>query len=391
MSVLNDRRRTSLSPELLARVFIAWIAICAILLAITIVAIATMPEGGAETVGVMTFPLITLGIALLLVGRIVWCLVGEEAAGLACLALALSVPALTQFMPLRIDDYGWQIVLALAAVNGMIARNPRRGGWIAGISLAMWLAISFEGLPMAVAFCGVVALRWLRNRHESGWLVHTLQGLAAGSTTLFFAARVLQSPVTACDALSPVHCAMFAFGAATATLLAKFEPMPRFALAAGFGLITAGMLAIAWLAAPQCVASGFADAGPPIWRESLGTALHILVLPIIGIIACLRLAGGTGDWLRRWWFEHALLLGYALIVALFDTRAGAVAGAVAAVPLGWQICEWMRSSRHNRRKRKKVAAMAAIALALVPAVPLTWFASAIPARAAQLLGKAQPR
>ena len=78
-------------------------------------------------------PLLTLGCALLLAGRIAWRLIGDEAAGFACLAMALSVPVIQQLRPLRIDHHGWQIVLALLSRStALMARDSRRGGWVGG-------------------------------------------------------------------------------------------------------------------------------------------------------------------------------------------------------------------------------------------------------------------
>ena len=54
-------------------------------------------------------------------------LCGAETVPYACLALALSVPVLSQFLPLRIDHHGWQIVLALAALAGVMARRCATG------------------------------------------------------------------------------------------------------------------------------------------------------------------------------------------------------------------------------------------------------------------------
>jgi len=63
-------------------------------------------------------------------------------------------------------------------------------------------------------------------------------------------------------------------------------------------------------------------------------------------------------------------------------RAGAAAGALAAVPLGWQVREWLRSSRMLRRPGKRVLVLAGMALALLPAMPLTLLTLAMPAQAA---------
>jgi hypothetical protein len=87
---------------------------------------------------------------------------------------------------MRIDHHGWQIVCALAAMNGLMARSPRTGGWVIGSALATWLAISVEGLPLAAVIFALVAIRWIRagglnERNAYLWLVSAIQSLASHS------------------------------------------------------------------------------------------------------------------------------------------------------------------------------------------------------------------
>lgn len=352
-------------------------------------------QGAAETVALIIVPLLTLGCALLLAGRIAWRLIGDEAAGFACLAMAMSVPLIQQLRPMRIDHHGWQIVCALAAINGLMARAPRRGGWATGFALAASLSISIEGLPLTVAICGIVALRWLRDRHDALWLVATLQGLAVSSLGLFAATRGLGDLGNHCDAISPAHIAGFAVAAIGATALARLEPLPRPALVAGLAAVAgAGAAALLWFA-PQCAGGAFVEMDPlvarfwyagvaeglPVWRQQPQDALQIVVPPLIGLLACLRLAGRGSGWLRRWWQEYAMILAAALLIALFVARAGAVAGALAAVPLGWQVREWLRAARAPRRPGRRALMLAGMAFALLPAMPLTLLAIARPAHA----------
>jgi hypothetical protein len=352
-------------------------------------------QGAAETAALIAIPLLTFGIALLLAARIAWRLVGDEAAGFACLAMALSVPVIEQLRPMRIDHHGWQIVCVLAVMNALMARRPMVGGWAAGLAMATWLSISIEGLPLAAAICGVMAVRWLRDRHDSGWFVGTLQGLAAGSAALFALTRGLGDLAQHCDAISPAHLAAFAAGACTATAMARLEPLPRFAQLAGFATIAALAFAALQLLAPGCTGDAFAGLDPlvktfwhrgvsegrPIWEQSLNVALQVGVPPLVGLAACLQLAARNGAWLRRWWLDYALILLAALVVSLFVVRAGAVAGALAAVPLGWRVREWLRSARNLRRPGKRALVMAGMALALLPAMPLTLLSMARPAQA----------
>lgn len=457
MTLFVERRRPAFTPELLMRVALAWAMICALLLVTNLRAILAyefpdpddtlrllqvrdllagqgwfdvaqhridavnggvamhwsrlvdlpiaavvlalrgmLGQTGAETAALVVVPLLTFGIAMLLAARIAWRLVGDEAASFACLAMALSVPVIEQMRPMRIDHHGWQIVCALAVMNALLARRPIVGGWIAGVVMAAWLSISIEGLPLAAAICGVTALRWLRDRHENGWFVGTMQGLAVGSLALFALTRGVSDLAQYCDAISPAHLGAFTIGAVSVSLLARLEPLPRFAQISGFGLI-AGLGAITLHSfAPSCTTGAFAGLDPlvatfwyqavheglPIWQQPPGVALQLVIPPLVALFACMRLAGRSGGWLRNWWHEYAIILLAALAVSIFVARAGAVAGALAAVPLGWQVREWLRSARNLRRPGKRALMMAGMALALLPTMPLTLLTVARPARAA---------
>lgn len=466
----SERRRAPFGPDLLPRVTLAWLAIALLLLLTNAVAIAErrFPDpddtlrlvqvrdliagqgwfdlhqhrvdplnGGvpmhwsrlvdlplaavillaapfvgqpwAETIALVVVPLITLGCALLLTGRIAWRLFGEEIAGLACLAMALSVPVVTQLRPMRIDHHGWQIVLVLLAVNGLMARSPRIGGWIAGLAIAAWLAISIEGLPLAAVIAGIATLRWLRSsgsdcsRMSRGWLVHLMQGLSVGSIALFLATRGIGDLVNHCDAISPVHLAMFAWGA---LVVAMLKPARPFAWTlAGFAVAAGGALAMLIQAAPQCASGAFVELDPvvrhfwydnvgeglPVWRQPLAEVLQIVVPPVFAILASARLAAASRDWARNWWIDYTVLLCGALVIAVFVARAGAVAGALSAVPLGWQINQWLRSARHQRQVTRKVMAMTGLVLALLPAMPITFYTLIAPAHASIPLAQGSGR
>ena len=77
-------------------------------------------QHGAETAALIIVPLLTLGIAMLLVHRIAFRLMGTRAALLAVLATPLSLGAMKQMKILRIDHHGWQIVLALLAMLAIL-------------------------------------------------------------------------------------------------------------------------------------------------------------------------------------------------------------------------------------------------------------------------------
>ncbi|AOL24958.1 hypothetical protein Ga0102493_11829 [Erythrobacter litoralis] len=354
--------------------------------------------GAAEAAALVIVPLVTLFIAMLLAARIAWRLLGEEETMLTSLLMALSVPLLFQLSPLRIDHHGWQVVCALWAMNALMARSPGLGAFGLGASFATWLAISVEGLPLAAAIFGVLALRWLRDRSQRAWLVGAIQWLSVVSAALFLLTRGIGDLAVHCDAIGPLHLAVFGWGALVLTLLGRTEPAPVALVLAGFALAAGGALALVLVAAPQCaIGGGFAQIDPlaaqhwlayvnegrPVWHQSPVDALPFVVAPLIGLIAASRLGRHSAGWLRRFWSDYALILGAALLIALFVARAGAVACALAAPPLAWQVGQWLRAARKMKSPARRMAAMCGIALALVPTFPLTLIGPAIPANAAR--------
>jgi len=374
-----------------------WSRLVDVPLALVILVLAPfVGQAAAEMTAVVIVPLITLGAVMLLSARVAWRLLGDEEATLTSLVIAISIPVLFQFAPLRIDHHGWQMVCALGAINGMMARSPSLGGAIIGASLATWLSISIEGLPLAAIIFAVLALRWIKTRAGAIWLVSAIQSLALVSAALFVLTRGIGDFATYCDAISPLHIAMFAWGAVTLTLFHRFEPIPRGLAVFGMGIAGGGAMAMMLVAAPQCASGGgFAQVDPlvaeywlanilegrPMWEQVLAIALQYLVAPLIGIYASLDLARRSDDGLRRFWIDYAIILGAAFAVSIFVARTGAVACVLAAPPLAWQLRRWLKAIRHIESPAPRMAAMLGVACALLPAIPAMLLTSAMPARA----------
>lgn len=340
----------------------------------------------AELTALVAVPLITLGCVVALVARFANQLFGARAALFSCLVVGLSVPLLHQLRPLRIDHHGWQIVFALIALNAAFATNPRKGGTIAGLALAGWLAISIEGLPLAAAFMGLFALRWLRGWRDSAWLSHGMAALAAGSAGLWLAThRLAQSGLQYCDAVSSAHLALFAAGAVSciaATRLVRpavWKQLGALALAAGAGL---GALA---LLAPECTrADAFAALDPvvrqfwyvrvyeglPIWLQPADDAVETVGLPLLALVA-LALQWRTADPVRRRvLMECAWLIVSALAIAIKVERAAAVAAAFAAPAAAAQVRQWLDRAQASPSPLRRIGVMAGALAALVPAMPV---------------------
>ena len=340
---------------------------------------------GAEQLTIVLMPLLTLGLAMLLAGRIAWRFLDGDAVTYACLTLVMAVPVVYQLRPLRIDHHGWQIVAALAAVNGLMANNRWLGGWLAGLALACGLSISIEGLPFAVVIAGIAALRWFRGANERNLFAGLMQGLALGSAGFFLATRWLGDGAVHCDAISPIHLAVFGWGAAVITLLRLAKPVALLPTLAVFGVAALGAVALMLGFAPQCATGNFDMLDPvvkhfwydriveglPIWRQDPETVLQLLVPMALAIHAALRLADQANAAVRRWWLDYALLLTGTLLIAMLVARAAGVAEALAAVPLGWRLKHWISAARNTVQRGAAARAFAGIILAIQPALPLT--------------------
>ena len=350
----------------------------------------------AETIALVAVPLVTMGCVMLLASRIAWRLWGDEEAIFTALVIIVSIPVLFQLSPLRIDHHGWQLVCALAALNGLLARSSRCGGWIIGSAFAFWLAISIEGLPLGAITFGVLGLRWLRDPSAKGWLVGAIQALAVVSALLFATTRGFGDFANYCDAISPVHLAMFVWGAATLTLLSGARRPSLGMIFTGFAFAGGGAVTILALQAPACVTGGgFAQVDPlvaetwltnvkegrPLWEQTLAIALQYLAAPLIGIYAATQLGRRAHDGMKRFWTDYAMILGGALLVSIFVSRTGAVACVLASPLIGWQVRRWLRAIRTMDNPLPRMAAMIGVAFALLPAIPALILTSAMPLRA----------
>ncbi len=350
----------------------------------------------AERATLVIVPLITLGAALLLVGRLAWRLLGEETVFWACLVFVLSSAVAGQIQPLRIDHHGWQIACLLAALNGLAARDERTGGRVAGIALGLGVTISLELLPVAALFGAVLALRWLRDPKAQKLCLHFLRALALTGIAAFAATRGWADLVSHCDTLSPAYLAGLSVAAFGMTLLSLTGNVPRPALAMGMAACAATALTAVLALAPQCSSGPFVALDPlvqqfwyanvregmPVWRQDFAVMLKLIVPPLAGLWAAILLWRRSANWLARFWGEYALIAAGTLLLALLVSRSAAFAAALGAVPLGWMLRDWRRKVQNSNRSGRRVAALAASALILIPDFPLAVARLVSPAHAA---------
>lgn len=343
---------------------------------------------GAEMAALLLVPALTLLAMMALIGWMASRVFDREKVLFACLVLGMTVPAMVQVLPLRIDHHGWQIVMALAAMAGFALTDQRRGGWLTGAALATWMSISFEGLPLSACFIGVLALFWLRDQRQATRLVSAIQALAGVSVLLFLATRGLADLVTHCDAISPIHLGIFVWGAACLTLIAGGKPRPLALSLGALALTAAGALAIVLLAAPQCAAGTFNEMDPVVrefWFTSVAEGLSVfhppysfavqfIVPAAIGLHATIVLARRSEGELRRWWTAYALVLGAALVIGMAVSRSSAFSGALAALPLGWRLSNWLGGLKRPENPLLRLAELLTVAIGifvtLLPSAPV---------------------
>jgi hypothetical protein len=345
----------------------------------------------AERIALIAVPLLTLGAVMWLVARLTERLLTREHALLAALLVPVSVAALHQLRPMRIDHHGWQIVLALAATLSALDPRPKRAGMLCGALAAAWLCISLEALPFTAALAGLFAFRWACDPGERERLVGFALGLAGASFLFFFATRPPAAwTAVHCDALSPPYLAAFA-GAALATCAATLGKAPsllqRFARLLPVGIIPV----VAFVATgPMCGRGPFAALDPlvdaiwyrsvleglPLWRQTPQLAALTISFPLVGLV------GSALAWRvaileqRRMWLGLLLLLGAASLIAVLVQRAGAVANMLAIPGGAFLIHDMLGRARKLKPMPLRLAAtLGAVSIAL-PGYGLAAIASA---------------
>ena len=352
-------------------------------LALTILLLRpVLGQGGAELVAAVVVPLLTLLCAMLLTARLTLKLYGARAAYASCLVWMMAIAALAQLQPMRIDHHGWQIVAVLAALNGALSSSARRGGWIIGAALGLGMSISLELLPFTALFAGVLGLRWLRDPAQREWLVQMLGALALSSAASYLVTRGLVAD-SHCDTISPHHLVGLGLAALLVAGIAALRSVAKPVLVLLLGAAAALVGAIYLTLSPQCLAGPFAALKPlvrhvwynnvlegmPVWRQDFPTMVQMIIPPLAGLLivlmSYLRAGPDTAADRRALLGDLALLLGGAVAIAMLVSRFSAVAAAIATVPLGLAISEWLRRA-DTMRLTERLVVLPLIMLTLLP-------------------------
>jgi hypothetical protein len=350
--------------------------------AVILLARPFLGQVGAESAALIVVPLLTLGIAMLLVYRIGAKLMGGPAALLAVLATPASLGAMKQIRVMRIDHHGWQIVLALVALLAMLDKRPRRAGLVAGAAMALWLNISIEGLPFAAGVGAWFALEWLFDPATGERLKSYLGGLTVTSVALFV---LTHAPATWAalphDALNDAHLAAFAAAWLCCLVAVRSEIADRWKrlgiLAAAGAVSVAAMFAVD----PHCLQGPFSsldplvkkywydgvDEGRPVWQLDPKDAAAGLAQPLVGLAGALLAIRTSARGERREWIIFAYALGVLTLSGVFVIREATYASVV-SLPGTAFLCDFALSrARRITTAPIRVVATAASVFIMAPA------------------------
>ena len=357
-------------------------------------------RAGAEAAALVAVPLLT-ALAVIISGASIVRRLFDGTALLfpASLFLAATPLVALQMTPMRIDHHGWQIACGLGAVAAALARRPVLGGAVAGMFMSLWLSIGIEGLPMAAALGGVLAVRTLQDDAKLAPLIAYLAALASVSALLF----TVTQPASAwradwCDAMAPAYFAAFgaAFLGSLGLLVFRKKGWPwRLATLGTAALMAIGTLI---LIQPACAAGPFARLDPLVqsfWYDSIGEGRPLwdakptvwisvavqLVLGAVGYVLAIRQTA------NRDWISLAILFVAATFLGLVVMRASAFAAALAVPGTIYLLSRWMPRAA-SIRPPLRLAAMFAVFAVLFPLTPMTVQGAVAPPRKADVTSSA---
>ncbi|MBN8831704.1 MAG: hypothetical protein J0G94_14025 [Sphingomonadales bacterium] len=322
-------------------------------------------------------PLLLLMFALALVTRSLT-REGRGHGWFAAMLLPLGAAmGLSMYMPLRIDHHGWQLALTATTLAGLVDRNWRRGGIIAGVSSAASVVIGMEMLVYLAGAGALMALRWVFEDGAARRL--RPYALSLGGTTAvgyaLFASNANRLPV--CDAISPVWTSILVLAAGVLCAL-TFLPLKGWPqrLAAGTvgGAIVGGFALVAW---PNCLTGAYQLSpelqrswlvyireAKPIYAQARSSWAPMIGLPVMGLLCAI--AGcwsARRDAQRLWaWATVMLMIAFAIGLTFWQIRAGPAAQLLAIPPVAWAIWALIETLFAGRWRERALAVPALIAV-----------------------------
>ncbi len=347
----------------------------------------------AEALVLIGWPLLVLFGFITASVRAATALGGRGCAFPAAILAILCLDALIYFIPGRLDHHNVQLVLIMTAMAGMLSlRSGVTGGVLAGLALAISLAIGMETVPYLMVIAGYAALRWACARPDGA---KTDPAIAAFG--LFFAFGLIAAfdlsipwhATPVCDAFSQPYLLPGVLGgaglAAAVVSGANWNPRERFAALAGLGLAAGGLILFAF---PDCLSGPFWNMSPELkrlWLDSIADTQGILTYGAVEPVAAIGKIGAPGLALALalyqaamrfrdrqavgdWVFGAALIL-LALAISMVHVRATPFANAF-AIPV---LAVWIATMRVRTIGRAGVKPAMTLLAAWILATPLAYY------------------
>lgn len=336
----------------------------------------------AEWVALLAVPSILYLLLSLVIAR----LLREVSKPWVALVLVALLPCClllnVQFMPMRIDHHGWQLLMAGVALLAWI-QTGKRAVIACAIACAFWMHVSIEGLPYALLFAGLYGLAYI---HSGDRRVHLY--LATLTVATLFFLLVTRGPglifETYCDAISAPYLAALMMAVPAFVLVDRIiRPTGvamRFVPPAAAAV---GAVAVIALLAPTCLGGPFATLDPltrdywylsvreglPFWRQSGPFATMIVLAPLPGVICASVIAyQSRGSDRALVWAGLALAALCAWLIGLMVMRAGGVAQ-LYALPGMAALIATLSTAREKFRPRVRWSLSMASAILLSTAIP----------------------
>lgn len=291
----------------------------------------------AERLALVIVPLLMTGALCLMVGLAVRRLSDTVTAIAATALIALSIPIVIQFLPMRIDHHSWQILMAAVALWATFDTHIRRGGIVAGLAVAFWMHVSSEGLPYAALFGGVFALAFMRDAATWDRLWTYAIALAAGSAVFLLGTRGwAEAAKLYCDAISPVYLLPMVAAAVALPILYRIVGTGSWIRRALIPAVAGGIGAAVYLNVGGVCRGGPFEAldpivykywylnvaeGRPVWEQTPLMMGIVIVPPLVGMIGTLiSMQRAQADRCFAW-LTMLLLSGGAYAVSLMVMRA----------------------------------------------------------------------
>lgn len=346
------------------------------------------PGEGAEALALAVWPQLLGFLIVILMGFAGLRAGGRTAMHIAAFMTVLYAYGMGRFMPGSADHHNLQLTFASLAVAMLLDPSRRASNFaMAGMAVAMEIAIGAEAVPFVAAVSVVVASLWAWHgpAMRRPAIAYGLSLVLVISFAFFLTVPPHLYGMVTCDNLSLGFYSLASMGGAllalSAAIVSGRGPALRFA---ALGLVGVAVLATAKIIAPQCLGNPLGDLDPMLvqlwlakvieaqsivqqWQQYPTTAGGFYAAGFIALFVCLlRIVRGE----RR--EVHLILLpliGISVAVAAIQVR-GAMFSNLLAIPPAALLVSDLRAWQ-QKKPDSAVRSLAYILTGLL-LLPFTW-------------------